>query len=379
MKSAKLSFLICLFSGFTLFIIGSVLMVNIRTSPPPQQKHDAVLPSGETKKTIDVTETYQNSGDPINFLVLIKEASGFHTDTILIGNYEPVTNQISLLTVPRDTKPTGKSTLKINNVFSTGLSKYANLPKNQRKNKAIEYTTQFISNLTNIPIDYYVYLEIDTIKDIVDMLDGVYFDVPADLRYPDPSQDLNINLKKGYQLLDGDKAEQLLRFRKTPYNIRKAPEDVRKYYDGSDLKRTEMQIKFVNELIKQKVTLLNMPKLIPVINYAFSNVITNISLSDTLNLAGGLTRANKQEMNTFKLSGLDRTINEIYYFIYNQKVENVKTKEQYDAQDIIDKYFKAKTGKFSPDPDKKYNYLSVLPKNPSNSETESRNNGKDNP
>lgn len=378
MKSAKLSFLICLFSGITLFIIGSVLMVNIRTSPPPQQKNTA-LPSGETKKTIDVTETYQNSGDPINFLVLIKEASGLHTDTIIIGNYEPVTNQISLLTVPRDTKPTGKSTIKINNVYSTNFGKHLDLPKTQRKTKSIEYTTQYISNLTNIPIDYYVYLEIDTIKQIVDMLGGVYFDVPADLRYLDPSQGLNINLKKGYQLLDGDKAEQLLRFRKTPYNITKAPADVRKYYDGSDMKRTEMQIKFVNELIKQKVTLLNMPKLIPVVNYAFSNVITNISLSDTLNLATGLTRANKQEMNTFKLCGLDRYINDIYYFIYNQKVENVKTKEEYNTQEIIDKYFISKTGKFSPDPNKKYDFYSVLPPNPSNTETESRSDGKDKP
>ncbi len=379
MRSAKLSFLICLFSGITLFIIGSVLMVNIRTSPPHQQKHDAVLPSGESKKTIDLTETYQNSGNPINFLVLIKEASGLHTDTIIIGNYEPVTNQISLLTVPRDTKPTGKSTLKINNVFSTGMSKYADLPKTQQKNKAVEYTTQFISNLTNIPIDYYVYLEIDTIKDIVDMLDGVYFDVPADLRYPDPSQDLNINLKKGYQLLDGDKAEQLLRFRKPPYSLKKASDDLRKYYDGSDLKRTEMQIRFINELIKQKVTLLNLPKLVPVINYAFSNVVTNISLSDTLNLASGLTKANKQEMNTFKLCGLDRYINGTYYYIYTQKVENVKTNEQYDIQEINDKYFKTKTNNFLPDPDKKYDYHSVLPKNPSNSETETRSNGKDKP
>ncbi len=378
MKSAKLSFLVCLFSGITLFIIGSVLMVNIRTSPPHQQ-HEAVLPSDNSKSTIDVTETYKNNGDPINFLVLIKEASGLHTDTIIIGNYEPVTNQISLLTVPRDTKPTGKSTIKINNVFPTIFDKYANLPKTQRKNKAVEYTTQFISNLTNIPIDYYVYLEIDTIKDIVDMLDGVYFDVPADLRYPDPSQDLNIDLKKGYQLLDGDKAEQLLRFRKPPYSLAKASDDLRKYYDGSDLKRTEMQIRFINELIKQKVTLLNMPKLIPVINYAFSNVVTNISLSDTLNLVGGLTRADKQQMNTFKLCGLDRYINETYYFIYNQKVEDVKTRDQYDAQEIIDKYFKSKIGNFLPDPDKKYNYHSVLPKNPSNSETETRSNGKDKP
>ncbi|ACL76068.1 LCP family protein [Ruminiclostridium cellulolyticum] len=379
MKSARISFFSCLLSGIILFIIGTVLVFNTNTRPSPQQKHDTALPSNNFKNSVDVTETHTNSGDPINFLVLIKEASGANTDSMIVANYEPVTNQISLLTIPRDIKPTGKGTYKINSVFYLGTKKYANLSPSERKYKATEYTAQTISNLTNIPIDYYVYLEIDTIKEIVDMLGGVYFDVPADLRYFDPSQDLNINLKKGYQLLDGDKAEQLLRFRKTPYNINKASSDIRKYYDGSDLKRTEMQIRFVNELIKQKATILNLPKLIPVINYTFSNVITNISLSDTLNLVSGFTKASRPEMNTFQLCGVDRTINDIYYFIYNNKAEDLKTNAQYDTQDIIDKYFQAKTGLFSPDPDKKYNFRSVLAENPSNSETETRSNGKDKP
>lgn len=377
MKSAKLPFWVCLFSGIILFVMGTVLMVNIRTAPP--KKHETASPSANTKNAIDITDNYTNSGEPINFLILIKEASGVNIDSMIVANYEPVHNQINLLTVPRDIKPARSASYKINSVFSLGLKKYTNFHKIERKQKAIEYTTQTISNITNIPIDYYVYLEIDTIKNIVDKLGGVFFDVPADLRYRDPSQGLNINLKKGYQLLDGNKAEQLLRFRKPPYNIQKAPQELREFYDGTDLKRTEMQIRFINELINQKVTLLNLPKLIPVINYTFSNVITNISLSDTLNLASGFTKANRPEMNTFKLYGLNRRIDGIDYVIYNEKAENVKTKELYDTQAIIDKYFNTKTGVFSPDINKKYSFRSMLADNPSNKETNSHNNGRDKP
>ena len=41
----------------------------------------------------------------------------------------------------------------------------------------------------------------------------MYFDVPIDMDYTDENQDLYIDLKQGYQLLDGNKAEQVVRFR----------------------------------------------------------------------------------------------------------------------------------------------------------------------
>lgn len=117
------------------------------------------------------------------------------------------------------------------------------------------------------------------------MLGGVYFDVPVDMKYDDPSQNLHINLKKGYQLLDGDKVEQLLRFRKP--NGDRYTKELKEFYDGSDIKRTEMQMKFIKEFIKQKLKVQNIPKLNPVLNYAFQNVITNMTLSDALKMTSG--------------------------------------------------------------------------------------------
>lgn len=378
MKSAKLVYLCSFFSGIILFILGIFFLIDIKSTPPISQNNST--PSSESK-SFSIVEDYTGNQNPINFLVLVKEASGLNTDTIIIANYEPSTKQISLLTVPRDTKPSNKANYKINAIYDIGLRKYErskNLSNTEIKHKAAEYTTQTISDLTNVPIDFYIYLEIDTIKEIVDKLGGVYFDVPADLKYSDPTQDLYIDLKKGYQLLNGDKTEQFLRFRKS---YSRTSTEWKKYYDGSDLKRTEMQIKFVNELIKQKVNLLDLPKLIPVINYAFENVITNTSLSDTLSLVSGFTKASRPEMNTFKLCGLDRRIDSIDYFIYINKIEDTKTRDRFDSQEIIDKYFisKSNSNSFIPDINKKYEFESILKSNPSNSDTDIQENGEDKP
>jgi len=376
MKSAKIVYACSFISGIILFIIGIFFLIDIKTvSSQPQ---DISTPSSSSN-SFNIVDNYTGNFNPINFLVLIKEASGENTDTIIVANYEPSTKQISLLTVPRDTKPSNKATYKINSEYSIGLNKYKRsdeLSLTEKKHKAAEYATQTISNLTNIPIDYYIYLEISTIKEIVNKLGGVYFDVPADLKYTDPTQDLYIDLKKGYQLLDGDKAEQLLRFR-GPH--RRLSAELKKYYDGSDLKRTEMQIRFLNALIEQKANLLELPKLIPIINYTFENVITNTSLSDTLSLFSAFTQAARPSMNTFKLYGLDRRIDNIAYLIYIDKIEDTKTRERFDSQEIIDKYFLSNSNSFIPNKSKKYDSEAILKSNPSNSDTNSQGDGKDKP
>ncbi|MHB8063996.1 MAG: LCP family protein [Ruminiclostridium sp.] len=376
MKSTKITYACCFISGIILFIIGTFFLINIKTASA--QPIDISAPTSNSN-SFSIIDNYTASRNPINFLVLVKEASGLNTDTIIIANYDPNTKQISLLTVPRDTKPSLQANYKVNSSYYIGLNKYTRtneLSSTEAKHKAAEYATQSITNLTNIPIDYYIYLEISTIKEIVDKLGGVYFNVPADLKYTDPTQDLYIDLKKGYQLLDGDKTEQFLRFRKS--NSR-ASSEWRKYYDGSDLKRTEIQIGFLNELIQQKVNLLQLPKLIPIINYTFENVITNTSLSDTLSLVNAFTKASKPSMNTFKLYGLDRRINNSDYFIYIDKVEDIKTRETFNSKEIIDKYFTSKSNLFIPDETKKYDFEAILKSNPSNSDTDSKGDGKDKP
>ncbi|MDF2986137.1 MAG: cell envelope-related function transcriptional attenuator common domain protein [Eubacterium sp.] len=382
MKSVKITYLCSCICGLILFVLGITLLFNIKNTPAQVTDNNAT-PSNASN-SFDIVENYTGNMNPINFLVLIKEASGLNTDSIIVANYSPETRQISLLTIPRDTKASTRASYKVNSAFYLGLNKNKasdKLTEAEQKHKAAEHAAQIVSNLTDIKIDYYIYLEIDTIKEIIDRLGGVYFDVPAKLKYNDPTQGLHIDLEKGYQLLDGDKSEQLLRFRKphTSYYTSKELKEVKKYYDGSDLKRTEMQIRFVNAIIEQKVNLLDLPKLIPIINFAFDHVITNTSLSDTLSLFRAFTQASRPEMNTYKLYGIDRRINDADFFIYNNTVENTKTREIFNSDEIIEKYFVTQSGKFVPDEDNHYDFQAILRDNPSNEDTDSKGDNQDKP
>lgn len=379
MKSVKIIYLASFLCGIILFVTGFTLLFTI--SNTPEVDSAVKTHAGNTNKSQDIIENYTGSKEPINLLVLIKEASGLHTDTIIIANYSPVTRQINLLTIPRDTKANNTSDIKINSFYEIGLNKTKDATKAENKHKALEYTAQTISNLTDININYYVYLDIDTIKAIIDKLGGVYFDVPAKLRYRDPVQNLNIDLEKGYQLLDGDKTEQLLRFRKEQrrYYTSEELKELKQFYNGSDLKRTEMQIKFVNALIDQKLNLLQLPNLIPIIGYTFENVITNTELNDVLSLVSAFTQGSRPEMNTFKLYGIDKRIAGADFFIYNQTVEDTRSRKILRASEVINNYFTIPAGNFTPDPGKKYDFSTANRDNPSNAQSDAAGDNKDKP
>ena len=119
----------------------------------------------------------------------------------MVCSYNPKTQRASMLSIPRDTfigknksKATGYD--KINSVYS---------------NKGPEKTLELVNELTGMDIKYYVVVNNQVVIDLVNNIGGVYFDVPIDMNYDDKTQNLHIHLKSGYQKIDGDHAEQLLR------------------------------------------------------------------------------------------------------------------------------------------------------------------------
>ncbi len=213
MNSRKVAFLAVIFNSCILFIAGIAILIYINS---------ATALTSNTKNPSGGSSTTNNFGifdgivtkDPINFLLLVKDKAGSNTDAIMVANYNPQNNSISILTVPRDTRVNIRTSIpKVNAAYAVGWLQDSKVDDKQKEINGAEYASQVISDLTGININYYVVLDISTVKGVVDLLGGVNFDVPADLKYSDPTQDLYIDLKKGYQLLNGDKAEQLLRFR----------------------------------------------------------------------------------------------------------------------------------------------------------------------
>ncbi|EPR12809.1 LCP family protein [Ruminiclostridium papyrosolvens] len=330
MNTRKFAYIITIVVGLFLFGMGTVFLyyANSVTGAAGNNAVPAIL------EGLNAT----TNKEPMNFFLLVGDKSSGNTDSMLVANYNPAKNQISIVTIPRDTKVKLKNNIlpKINAAYAAG----------GRNHEGARYSAEIVSNLTGININYYVHINISAIKKITDMLGGVYFDVPVNMKYDDPSQNLHINLKKGYQLLDGDKVEQLLRFRKP--NGERYTQELKEFYDGSDIKRTEMQMKFIKEFIKQKLKVQNIPKLNPVLNYAFENIITNMTLSDALKMSSGLISISPDNFNSFRLDGEDKVINKGWYYVYNGNLINIETKESLPAAEIVENYFYSANGIATP-------------------------------
>ncbi len=205
----------------------------------------------------EITQPVDKETGKVNALIVGVDKGGTLTDTIMVASYDLDKNEVNILSVPRDTRMyIGSRYQKINSAHS--------LSKNGKK-KGINGTIEAVTRLTGIPINYYVEFTFNAFRETIDALGGVDFDVPQNMKYDDPAQDLHINLKKGMQHLDGDKAEQFVRFRRYPMG---------------DIDRVAAQQSFIKALARQKLNASIIPKLPDIYKVLEKNLTTNIKLTD---------------------------------------------------------------------------------------------------
>ena len=192
------------------------------------------------------------------------------TDTIMIASYNPNTQKANLLSIPRDTF-TGKNTKKA--VASQKINSLYNI------NKTPDKTLAAVNELTGLDIKYYVVVKTEALIKLVDAIGGVKFNVPMRMKYTDTSQDLVIDLEEGEQVLDGDKAEQLLRFRHNDYQKGVGMTSYPSEYGDNDFGRMRTQRDFIIATLKQTLKPSNIFKIGQILEIANENVDTNLELS----------------------------------------------------------------------------------------------------
>ena len=251
----------------------------------------------------------------VNVLLLGVDKEGLRTDTIIVASWDTDDNTLNMLSVPRDTRMyIGKKYQKINAAHAIS----------QKNGKIIgpAGTIEAVTRLTGIPINYYVEFSFKAFRDTIDALDGVYYDVPQNMYYSDPTQDLLINLKKGYQLLDGDKAEQLVRFRS---------------YPRGDIQRVEVQQDFIKTLADQKLNASLVTKLPELYRSLSKNIKTNFSLADVTKFAPALLKLDLETISMYQLPGQysEGEYNTSYWLCNMKEVKTLVTDVfGYDASDI---------------------------------------------
>ncbi len=187
------------------------------------------------------------------------------TDTIMVASYNPNTQRAVLLSIPRDSF-TGTNVKKAK--ASDKINAIYNLTKDPMK------TVEAVNELTGLDLKYYAIVQTEALIELVDAIGPIEFDVPINMDYDDVTQDLHIHLKAGVQEIDGEKAEQLLRFRHNN-NGTSYPAD----YGDNDIGRMRTQREFITAVIEQTVKLENITKLGSILDIASRNLITNLDFS----------------------------------------------------------------------------------------------------
>lgn len=174
------------------------------------------------------------------------------SDTNILVAVDAANDSIYGVSIPRDTKAIldGKAH-KINYAYNSG---------------GMELMAATVSEQLGIPVDYTVQVDLQGFVALVDAIDGVNFDVPMDMDYEDPYQDLSIHIKKGYQRLNGEDALKVVRFRKG--------------YASQDIGRMNTQQEFLKAAARQVLTPASLTKLDDFVKIFQSYVETDLTLGN---------------------------------------------------------------------------------------------------
>ena len=214
--------------------------------------------------TIEVEVPKWEGKERVNILLLggdareAEENEMARSDSMIVASIDPVTKQANLFSILRDTYTDieGYGKGRINTAITLGGAPLA---------------MQTIGDLLDLEIQYYLYTDFEGFKALVDAIGGVYYTVEKNMKYTDNADKnrYDIDLKEGYQLLDGDKALQYVRFR----------------HDAmSDYTRTERQRNFLMTVAKEMQSTWNIIRMKEIINSVSPYIDTNISVNDMLKL-----------------------------------------------------------------------------------------------
>lgn len=241
---------------------------------------NALFPESIGEVEEEYIEPVDKASGKVNVLILGTDADGSRTDTIVVASYDLDNGVVNMLSVPRDTRMyIGTRFQKINAAYS--------LTKNGKRSGA-KGTIEAVTRLTGIPINYYVTFSCSAFRNTIDALGGVDFYVPQRMKYSDPTQNLYIDLYEGQQHLDGDKAEQFVRFRKYPLG---------------DIARVEAQQKFIKAVIEQKLNASILGKIPELYKTLQDDVDTNLTLIDIMKYLPNLKELSADNIHMYQLPG----------------------------------------------------------------------------
>lgn len=249
-----------------------------------------------------IAESKEPKKEEITFLI-----SGTNenlTDTIIFGKYNTVQNKLYMMSVPRDTYTTNEVCIghKINSIY---------------RGKNLDAFLTEIKELLDVDIDYYAIFDSSFVREVVDEVGGVEIYVPQRMYYSGGNPRIVIDLQEGTQVLNGEKAEQFLRFRSG--------------YANADLGRVEAQRSFIKAFIQtllKKENITNIPK---VVKIALDNTKTNATTREIMKYADEIKEINIDEIVSLTMPNTPKYIDGKSYVIADKEEARRIIKEDWNS------------------------------------------------
>ena len=266
---------------------------------------DSYFNEGDSGKLTDdiISTPDEFKGDYVNILVCgidydaeddgrdYSEGKGM-TDLIMYVSFDVKNKSVNILQIPRDSYVgdaynTG-GTGKINAVYSHG----------EDQQNLITNLAKVLNEQYSLPVDYYMTIDMAGFKEIYRRLNialgGIEIYVPWDVNYYDEATGQTITVPQGYQVMDEEHVEWILRQRKD--------------YSQGDIKRLELQQYFYAAMFKafKQVAPADLVQFMPTFKY-FVN--TDLSAADAISLGMSLLKVEGQNITIYRSPGGPITMN----------------------------------------------------------------------
>lgn len=234
-----------------LIVVGFVVY---KVALPQPEMKPAASSANREKEVAPGMEVgnYTRREQTYTFLLSCPDQVSGNSDAIMLVTYDVPQQKVGMLSIPRDTL-VDQAVPKINSSLHGG----------------IQNLQEVVSDLVGYPIDFTISIDLDGFKELVDAVGGVDFDVPVEMYYHDPTQDLSIFFHPGMQHLNGQQAMEVCRFRKNGDGTG---------YPLGDIQRSETVRNLMVTVAKKMVT--NIGKLDQFVDIIARNIETDLSGKD---------------------------------------------------------------------------------------------------
>lgn len=222
----------------TVAVVATVKYV-VRAPEPVTDSEDQQTQQDGTAEDSDAIQTISNGRERkskycYNILLYGVDNDAGGSDTNMLMRFDAVNKTVDVVSLPRDTLMSNGH--KLNSSYNNG---------------GTEKLRSNIEDMLGVPVDFYVSVDLKGFIALIDQIGGVEFDVPEDMDYDDPYQDLHIHFKKGLQHLSGQQSMEVVRFRHNNDNTG--------YGGRQDLGRIGTQQAFLKTVAQKLMKLENVP------------------------------------------------------------------------------------------------------------------------